>query len=350
MGGAQYQAKILVDRLVATRNYDIYYLARRTNPKFEPKGYKVIKIGDPNGIRRYGFFFDAIKLLSVLRRIKPDVIYQQVGCAYTGVAAYYARTAGCRMIWRISSDKSLFFPDRRRTRDLLPHRYIERKLLEYGITHADVIATQTEYQNKLLQRHYNRSATKLIRNFHPLPQERIEKCQPIQVLWVSHLKRLKQPELFVRLAGDLQNVKDVEFIMVGAPADNPSWCNQLLRDIDRENNLLYLGERTQHEVNALFAKAHIFVNTSLYEGFPNTFIQAWMRKVPVVSLNVDPDSILKNTEIGLLSTNYDTMREHIRKLVQDPTLRNKMGERAQAFAFKNYSEKNLDELIELLDA
>ena len=49
---------------------------------------------------------------------------------------------------------------------------------------------------------------------------------------------------------------------------------------------------SQAEVNALLEHTDLLVNTSDYEGFSNTFIQAWMRRVPVVSLRVDPDRLL----------------------------------------------------------
>jgi hypothetical protein len=90
MGGSQYQAKVLIDRLLADYDVEIVYLTTRADPKFEPSGYRIERFSDGSGIRRYGAFFDAARLYRALRRLKPDAILQYVGCAHTGIAAFYA--------------------------------------------------------------------------------------------------------------------------------------------------------------------------------------------------------------------------------------------------------------------
>jgi hypothetical protein len=78
--------------------------------------------------------------------------------------------------------------------------------------------------------------------------------------------------------------------------------HSLLSQIRRMENLDLLGEVPLEEVNAQLAAGHLFVNTSKTEGFPNTFIQAWMRRVPTLSLDVDPDGILRSRANRLLRT------------------------------------------------
>ena len=45
-------------------------------------------------------------------------------------------------------------------------------------------------------------------------------------------------------------------------------------------------------------KTKLLINVSVSEGISNTFIQAWMRGVPVVSLNSNPDHWFDKYEIG----------------------------------------------------
>ncbi|MBK8161629.1 MAG: glycosyltransferase family 4 protein [Gammaproteobacteria bacterium] len=348
MGGSQYQAKILIENLIPLDRFDIYYLARRVKRDFTPVGYNIVKISDPRWYHRYGYFPDALKLLRILKEIKPDVIYQQVGCAYTGVAAYYAKRSGCKMVWRVTSDKSLQRVAKSNLRELLPDRYVERKILEYGIRNSTKIIVQTEAQAALLEENYDIESAEVIRNFHPLPTEAMEKNSQNTVLWVANFKKLKQPEVFIRLARDLVDT-DARFIMIGAPAGG-QWQQELDKQISSTENLAYLGVQSQQEVNRLLAAAQLLVNTSQYEGFSNTFIQAWMRRVPVISLKVNPDNLLSDGALGFCADDhYEKLRRQVSYLLGNAEVMARAGSQAQSYAFEHYSEKNVRRLISLLD-
>jgi glycosyltransferase involved in cell wall biosynthesis len=121
--------------------------------------------------------------------------------------------------------------------------------------------------------------------------------------------------------------------------------------LEGAKNLRYLGEMPIDEVNRILAESHILVNTSDYEGFPNTFVQAWFREVPVVSLHVDPDDILKREGLGFHSGDFETLVRDTRRLIEDTDLRTHMGRRARAYAVENHSlMRNLDKVARFLEA
>ena len=105
-------------------------------------------------------------------------------------------------------------------------------------------------------------------------------------------------------------------------------------------NIDYLGPLAQSEVNELLARAHIFVNTSVHEGFPNTFIQAWMREMPVVSLHVNPDDVLNRHGTGIFAGNEPRLAEAVRRLISEPTVRAEFAERARNYALQRHSLEN----------
>jgi glycosyltransferase involved in cell wall biosynthesis len=348
IGGAQYQAKLLVDHLVSTGEFKVYYLARRVNDNYIPDGYSIVKIPGPDIVQPYRFFKDTPALLNILGSIKPDVIYQQIGCAYTGIAAYYAKRNKCRMVWRVSSDMNLIRTLPRPSYNMI-YESIDRAMMAYGIRNANSIIVQTPHQGKLLELNYRRKADAVIRNFHPYPVETSDKCLPIKILWVANFKKLKQPEIFIRLAQDMGGRDDVQFIMVGAGESGTKWFAKLEEKIKPINNLYYTGPLPQNDVNQLIAKSHILVNTSQYEGFSNTFIQAWMRKLPVITLNVNPDGIFNHNEIGFCADgDYSRLLSYTRYLACDHNRLQEMGNQAQQYAFDYYSLDNINQIVDIL--
>lgn len=348
MGGAEYQVKLVLEELSKNSRFYIYYLCREAGANFSPQGYNIVKIGNNKGYRRFGYYFDAKNIYKALREISPDIVYQNVACAYTGIAAFYAKKFGAKMIWHIASDNDLTPMDhsniKHRVRD-----FIERLFVNYGIKNADIIAGQTRHQNNLLRKHFDRECDTIIPIGHLKPKNRIKKSETIKILWVANLKPLKQPEFFIRLAKEVVSNRnnDISFIMMGRSEKN-EWSLKLIDMINKVPNLLYLGEIPNNEVNKLMSEAHILVNTSQYEGFSNTFVQAWMRNIPVVSLNVDPDGILVREKIGFHSKTFEQLLLDVNWLIENKTLREEMGKRARSYAFDNHSiEKMLQKVIDL---
>ena len=112
----------------------------------------------------------------------------------------------------------------------------------------------------------------------------------------------------------------------------------------------YIENVSFDKSNELISKASVFVNTSQRnEGFPNTFIQAWLRKTPTVSLSFDPDGIIKTRNIGFVSNIFDQLIEDVKTLIVDAALRERMGERARKYAIQEYSvAENFDRLYNLI--
>jgi glycosyltransferase involved in cell wall biosynthesis len=349
-GGAQYQVEQIVKRLSAETGTDVLYLARRFDPSFIPCGYRLRRIppGPRLRIRGGRNLLDAAGLLRALRRFRPDAIYQRVGSAFTGVSAYYARDSRARLIWHVAHDNDV-------TPGKLTHavpnplvRRIEKKVLEYGVRHADVVVVQSQEQERLLRHYYKRSDSLLIRNFDVAPAEPLDKFGPKRVLWIANFKRWKRPELFISLAQKLAHLDGARFVMIGAPSGERQWQSSLERQIASCVNLDYLGELPQAQVNVQLSSAHLFVNTSESEGFPNTFIQAWYRQVPVLSLDVDPDGILEREQVGVRCATHEALVSAVEALLLDNARREEIGLRAARYAAENHSVANIERLTRLI--
>ncbi len=352
-GGAEIQVGFIIDKLLTNSSYKIFYICRFFRKSDLVNGVTVFQLKPFSLFRKYIVWFtDFFQVLYYLKKIKPDMIYCRVGTAYVGIAAIYIKFMNkkTRLIFHIAlQDDVEKFKIKKYARILFD--YIDKKFLEYGIRNANYIIGQAEYQNKLLKQNYKQECSIIIPNFHPIPKkkEKAKKEYPIKILWVSNFKLIKQPEIFISLAKQFKKKYPyVKFIMIGRAAKN-SWMDKIIADINALPNLTYLGELALSETNNLFSASHIFVNTSLVEGFPNTFIQAMMRKSVIVSLNVDPDDILKNNNIGFHSKSFENLIRDVELLINDNTLRDKMAKRAYEYVINNHSLNNVDKIIDIFD-
>lgn len=351
-GGAEFQIQCLLESLLDLQRYDISYVARSVDPDFKPRGYRIVRIGNSSRAPRFGYGMDAVPLYRALQGLRPQVIYQRVACGYSGVCAWYARRNSARMIWHVAHDTDVtgetLDPGRNPIR-----RILENTSIRYMIGATNHIVTQTQWQRTELERNYGRTADGIVRNFHPEPTEGIEKSGDTStVLWVANFKRWKRPELFLDLAAALQDVPGARFVMVGAQAGGSGerdWNAAVMQRIRLAKNVEYLGPRPQAQINQLLARAHVFVNTSVSEGFPNTFIQAWMRAVPVVSLQVDPDDVLQREALGFRASSANGLADAVRRLLVTPGLRAEYGERARRYALGKHSLRNAQQLAQLID-
>jgi glycosyltransferase involved in cell wall biosynthesis len=227
-------------------------------------------------------------------------------------------------------------------------RGIDRLILNYGIRNAHIIAGQTLYQSSLLEKNFGRKCDAFIPIGHPYPEYRTKKPEQVNVLWIAGVKPLKQPEVFVKLAREIYKTTNAHFVMIGHAVEG-KWFYQLLKKMNGTPNLTYIGGVSQNEVNRRLEEGHILVCTSQYEGFSNTFVQAWMRKVPVVSLNADPDNILVREGIGFKSLTFERLFQDVKLLIEDKELREKMGKKAQQYAHKNHGiEKMVNSFLSLI--
>ena len=338
--------------MAAAGGHEIHYLTHFVDGRDRARNYRVRRVGAGGPLPHLGYLMDARSLYAALREIGPDVIYQRVACGYTGICAFYSRRRAVPLIWHVASDADVAPRLQERVRNV-PRQRLERLAVAYGARNATAIVVQTQQQADLLEQSYGRIADELIPNFHPQPNEIIDKSGPLTVTWIANLKPLKRPDAFVRLAQRFTNQPEIRFIMVGASAPrtaSTAWQDSLMQSIAATSNLEYRGQLRHDEVNELLARSHIFVNTSTHEGFPNTFIQAWLREAAVVSLHVDPDGVLEREATGIAAQTESGLEAAVRSLIDDPQSLAGYAKRGRDHALAKHSLDNALRLAELIQA
>ena len=110
------------------------------------------------------------------------------------------------------------------------------------------------------------------------------------------------------------------FVMVGGRGD-PHLKVEIEENAAEIENLRYLGHQPFEAVEDLFGQAAIFISTynTSTEGFPNTFLQAWSRGIPVVS-SMDLDALISKNNLGIVAESILEMKKAVRSLMCDKNL------------------------------
>lgn len=119
------------------------------------------------------------------------------------------------------------------------------------------------------------------------------------ILSLGRLSNQKNQKLLIQALGVISNI-DFAVLFVGeGPLENE------LQKMCISSNIIdkvhFLGHRT--DVNALLSIADVLVQSSIFEGFPNVFIEAASLSIPIIATNVGSSKTLVNDNGILVESN-----------------------------------------------
>ena len=299
LGGAEYQLMMLSD-LLRAEDFEVHVVY--------PRRVAGLRVSDPafchdlvnqKPKRLFGkvWFFNFFDLWKKFRSVQPDVVVTRTYSSWAGIAAIAGKVMNIRHVHFIASD---FDVTRGAAWVGKPFDVVENLLYHLVYHCGSHILCQNEFQKKRLKQAFKCDAKLVLQKGLFVEATELDKAGPVvRVVWIGNMKPIKQPELFVELASQFSERADIEFIAIGGYQDE-SYA-ELMERACRQDNFRYYGQLDNSEVNAILARAHVVVNTSEFEGFSNTFVQAWLREVVVLSLNSNPSAILTRTKHSKLT-------------------------------------------------
>jgi glycosyltransferase involved in cell wall biosynthesis len=331
IGGAE-QQQAMIAKWLAKRGWRVSMITwDEGQPQDEVvDGVRVVKMCRQDaGIKGVRFFHPKwTGLVRALRAADADVYYQSCGGYETGQVALWCRRHGKKFVYSVVSDPDCdpHLPEMKSLR--------ERFLYHYGVRHADCTIVQTQRQQEML-----RSGFGLNAEVCPMPcaapgdgPPTRSACPPDQgrVLWVGRVCEVKRPD---RLLDVAQACPDLAFDIVG-PCNATEYARHTMERARQVSNVTVHGRVPC--VWDYYRQAACLLCTSDFEGFPNTFLEAWSQGLPVVS-TFDPDDLITRRELGLVAGDIPGLAAAIRRLLESPDLYRRLSQNARHYYLENHT-------------
>lgn len=257
---------------------------------------ELLETYDPaRGIRKlrlFNYFVPA--MLKAARAFHPDIVFQSCAGLDTGLMAFVARRLRVPFVHRVASDAD--------TDDRCAERLSRRDFWIYnqGLKSAQLLICQNNYQYGQLRNRYPRKRILQLSNgidVPALPAGLKSRHDRSYVAWIGTFREPKNLPLLCRLAAELGGIPFRVAGMLPAQPDRESV--EAVAALRTLKNVELVGHVKRSEIFDFLSNAVLLVNTSRFEGFSNTFLEAFCTGTPIVApANVDPNDIIARHALG----------------------------------------------------
>jgi len=298
IGGAQLQ-QLLIGKELLKRGYEVTFIVEKHGEEDSEyiDGFRVVSTFKENaGIPGFRFFYPRLpKIWNALTQADADIYYVRCAGFMTAVVARYAQLNNKKIVYCGAHDNN-FQPS------LIKLPTIRDKVMHlWGIKRCDKIFVQNQKQKEDLSKNFGIEGT-IVHNGMPTVEHKDQRH--LITLWVANIKIWKQPKYFIELAKRFPNE---QFVMIGGRVPKQeALFDYVVQEAQRCPNLTFKQFLPFGQTEKYFARAKLFMNTSIMEGFPNTFLQAWRRGIPVLSF-VNPDDLINQYQLGSVARGFHDM-------------------------------------------
>jgi len=343
VGGVEWQTSMLA-RWLAARGHAVSFLTwDEGGPDDESiVGVRIIKIcRKSSGLSGLRFFHPKWSgLVKAMRRADAEVYYQNCGECVTGQVAIWCRKNKRGFIFNAANetDCDVSLPELKYWKD--------RVLYRMGLHNASRVIVQTHTQMEMMRRNF--SVNSLVvpmpcQGAQPMFERGRDNPLSNRVLWVGRVCPQKRPDRLVEVA---RICPEFHFDLVG-PHYPDALSTKAIMEAGKLPNVVVHGQLNREEVARLYRDAACLISTSDYEGFPNTFLEAWSHALPVVS-TFDPDGLIVSRHLGFVASDAATLAKALQVLLGSNELYAEFSGNALSYFLENHTLEKVQPRFERL--
>lgn len=305
-GGAELQVALLARQLAIT-NHDVTIAAGDTGQADHIllQGVKIRNAGNFHTGRIAEMLGAIPRVFTVLREEKPDWVVVMGWTAWLFALWLFRPLLGYKLDFICALDSEI-------NGAFVRENPILGGLFDFAVRRCDARHAITRDQRDVFTK---RGMSATLYRYLIFPRKTdLPSAKAVDFLWVSRCQTIKRPHLFLDL---VEAMRGSSFEMICPPENRELWESVASR-ASKLPNLRFIESVPYHEIQSHYDVARVFVNTSEWEGWPNSFIQAGLGRTALLSLDVNPDGIFERFGLGRFAAgDFDKLKADARSMIAD---------------------------------
>lgn len=232
---------------------------------------------------------EVLGLRSALRDADARTVVHRSAGPESGVIATWCRLGRRRFVYSASSTVDF-------TLETLSDRPRDARLHRLGLRLAHRVVAQSDEQAALAADVVDQRRIIVIPSI-------AEPAAPAGIgeafVWAGGAASYKRPERFLDLAAAVPEARFLMALAARPESEQGLDVAGLHARAAALSNVEITGALSRDDLLSRLDRAVAIVNTSEFEGMPNTFLEAWARGVPALALDVDPDGAIAAHDLGV---------------------------------------------------
>lgn len=324
-------------QVFADNRWKVLSFAENATETIEREG---IEFRPLRNIQRWNFLFEWWYALKFIVLFHPQIIIFRGESRNLYPLALLSKLMGVKLLFFSASDSN-FEPNKKTFGSKLG-----LKLYHRSIRYIKYFVTQNTYQHDTLLQYFGKDSFVQF-NIWGRAMSNNEGLPPASdVVWVANFRKLKRAEWVINVARQMQ---ERVFVLAGGPIDN-RYYKEMEHESKKLDNVSFLGPKSFAYVNELVGKSRVLLCTSTYEGFPNTFLQAWSNGLPVIS-TVDPSGLIVKHHLGEVVKSEGELKEALQKILNDTDYYQSLQQSVERFFIAHHAaQTGYDNIIEYINS
>lgn len=241
-------------------------------------------------------YYQIPKLYKAIKASEANFLFQQNAGILSGISSIICKYLQIPFVYRVGSDIDVL-------KDVYKKLgYIKYCFFQISLLNADYIICQNNFQYKKIRKRFPQKKT--IKLYNPFViDEKIYfdyKKPRSYVSWIGNFRAVKNLDLLLEIAKSLPNIK---FKIAGKKLSkiHDEKLENTIDKLQSMRNISFVGHLSKKDIFKLLNSSILLLNTSIYEGFSNTYIESLHMGCPILcSKKSDPDNIIKNNNLGIV--------------------------------------------------